>query len=326
MNPHPTYYAVDVNDRGTVLFGGYEEFPDSGVTRDRFSFWRRGVLTSLPELNFPGAVRPFGIGANDEVFGELQNDGVQGQRGFIRWADGGVQLFIARDDAGNYLPQAIVALNRHGEFIRERRGGGHVFVSGSTVTDIADAPPFTHAAIRHLNDQGIAVGIAGDGNIGGGSPFAWSLDGGALRHISESCYREGGALRINNKGLILMSCACGGRYRGDPLLYDINDGSVRNLGGLFALDFELKDLNDRGWVVANETFFKRAVLFRSGGQCDVGAMLPPEQEWSVESAWAINNSGLVIAGGRRPDSGYPTALLIQLDVLPDGGIDPAFAE
>ena len=330
MNPHLTYYAVDVNDRGTVLFAGYEMFPDTGVTRSRISLWRQGVLTPLPELNATGAVVPAGIGPNDEVFGEIQNDGLgDGQKGFVRWPDAGVDLFVLRNDAGWYVPQAVVAFNGRGQFVRQLYGRRQYgLVTGSAITPIPNPSPSGDLAmdVYDLSDDGVVVGgFSTRSNAGTVSPFVWSVDGGFRKDIAEQCPDRGAALRANNAGTLLMICGCQG-FAHSPLLYSLADNSVRSTAGFFLPDLLSSDLNDRGWVTATDRLDKHGVLLRNGGRCDIGEMLPRDDEWIVEGAWAINNSGLMLAGGRKPDAGYPTALIVQLDVLPDGGIDPAFAQ
>jgi hypothetical protein len=310
-----------VNDRGTVLFRGVEWSDDAGRGLERVSLWRNGVLTPLPELNALDFVVPLGLGPNDEVFGRIEGNE---WKGFVRWADGGVEVFVGTKDGTIYEPKDVVAMNAHGDFIRRRYGAEFDLVTASGVHPIPNPLPGVGMGVLDLNNEGIVVGYYGGTDGAAESPFVWSLDGGFRSDIAEGCYEQGGGgIRVSNSGTILMTCACP-QLNGDPLLYSLSDGSVRALGGLFLPNLWIADLNDRGWVSANETSYTGARLLRNGGRCDVQKMLPPEDEWFIEGVGALNNTGLLLAMGRKPDAGeihmYP--LILQLDVHLDGGIEP----
>lgn len=316
----PTMAAVDVNDRGTVLFFGEGWDEPNQKPHPIVSLWRDGTLTRLRELEFDDLLVPLKLGPNDEVGGRIEGEE---RRAFLRWPDGGVQIFEDLLPDGYHLPIEVVDINRHGQVLLRWAGGIKIW-SSSEVIDVPLPPGASDKGFDAfgINDYSVVVGRFG-GADGGVGALVWSPDAGFIDAAGD-CVGEGSSTwGISNRGTVGYFCSCEG-LNNEPLLYRISDGQLFNLGGVWFRSVFPYDINSLDWVVATETPVgrTRGVLMRNGGRCVLEKMLPADAGWFIDSAYALNNTGLVLVGARRWDAGAPYAFpaIMQLDVGDDAGV------
>lgn len=296
-----TGFPVDVNDRGTALFFGAEWLENQQRLENRNVVWRDGGVERLPELEQYEHARALALGQNDEVVGRIEGND---RAGFIRWPDGGVQL----------LGYQVYDVNRRGELLVLGNGRWELWSEGEVFEVPIPGVELGGAEALRLNDRGQVVGVVpyADRRYGG---FVWSRASGFvdLGHLCVGGFSR--AVDISDEGTVLLECSCPSGPGGPVLVQE--DGGMRRLAGFGLPTVFVTDMNERDWVVGDESIgnrFGRAVLIRNGGRCVLEKMLPPDSGWLVDQAMAVSNTGLVLGVARPPGETYGVSVLLRVNV------------
>jgi uncharacterized membrane protein len=297
FGPFDRIQLYDINDAGSIV-GIY--LPE-GATFFRGFVWRDGVLTDVG--TFGDATLTSGLSPSGVVVGYSRSGST-----FLPfyWRNGVMKPLTMPVDAN------------HGSAIG-------VNASGLVVGDVVDATGYQfpvmwrHSVLTDLNGytpQTMSPGQASRVNARGQIVGTTFTPDGQVAVLWEKGKRVelpglGGPLTwaaaINDAGQIVGGASLpGGSKPYHPVLWD-RDGTVHDLGSPNAVlsTAAAIDINNRGQVLVRPGGF----LWENNAWTDLNTLLPPDSGWTIVDVFAINNSGDIVAEGRR--GGEQRAILMK---------------
>ncbi len=201
----------------------------------------------------------------------------------------------------------------------------HAFLwSNGNLLDVGALTGATWSSAYGINSSGQAVGTS----MNGGTSSAFVATGSTVNNVAGSL---GGAssfgMAINNNGVVVGSAQNAQGYLN--AFESINQGMM-NLGTLGGSQSYAYGINDAGTVVGYSSLAgdqtTHAFAYLGGVLIDLNTLLPASSGWTLDAAYAINNSGDIAGIGTFNNQLYAIELLpgqlsgpaaLALDV-PDG--------
>jgi probable HAF family extracellular repeat protein len=304
-----------INDAGQVVG---RSFTSTGVSRA--FLWEGHSMTDLNSL-IPadsGWVLEVATGINQ--VGQIVGLGTFGgtQRAFL-WQNGQVTDLGALGG----LSSRAFAINNLGDVVGcyaiGSNGAEHAFVwRKGTMTDLNSLIPTDSGWVLEcaaaINDAGQIVGVS---TVGQRRAFVWQdgqvTDLGTWRYWNGASDSRG----INNIGQV-VGAAVDFVFQspegegGDPIVFEVwraflwQSGTISDLGMLgmsLTAGAIATAINDTGYVVGfsfvpDDPSSIRAFLWTSvGGMADLNNLIPPNEGWHLEGAYAINQAGQIVGTG-----------------------------
>jgi probable HAF family extracellular repeat protein len=293
-----------------------------GDAAPRAVLWDHGTLVEIGSLGGPGSL-PFGLSSRGEVVGasetpEVYEDDQHVTRPFL-WANGKMRDL---GTLGGSLGGAA-AVNDGGVIV----GACQPADSDPRIGRVPyHACLWERGAIRDLgnlggpdvfandvNEKGWVVGNSNTGTtLGPGRGFedhAFLHDGKMMRDLGTLGGPASLAYSINESGDVVgFSTLREHLPRGEAILHGFlwRGGTLRDLGTLGGPFSEALDINNRDQIVGwshrrrpDGTFDQRAALWNREGLLDLNDAVPPSRGWVLREAWAIDDSGRILANAER---------------------------
>lgn len=299
-NPHGGSLGQALNERGEVaalwLTGGGESRAVLYKAGHRIDLARRaGLADESSEAR--------GLNDHGTVVGEIRLDGRD-----LPFVDqhGAMQLLPVPDGLGG----AAQAINSHGDVLA-------VWTDAALATStavlyhqgVAQVLPHLRQAVssypRALNQHGVAVGmsrLASDDSM----PVMW--DHGRVHRLGHGLF--GQAEGLNDAGDVVG--VAGPRKALQHAMLWRNGQSI-DLDPSPAAYSEAHAINNRGQIVGQRSLSARygPFLWEQGQMRWLDDLIVPEQQglWQLYDAHDINDAGLILAWGYRPDEGVQALLL-----------------
>jgi probable HAF family extracellular repeat protein len=203
-------------------------------------------------------------------------------------------------------------------------GASRAFVySGGVLKELGTLGGSTSTA-SDINDSGVVVGFArnanGQGGIGTTHPYAYS--NGVMTDLGLMGGDEGGATAINNAGDIVGTIQTGNGLGKNAFLY--SDGVMHDIGSLGGVYSIASDINALGQIVGRTTVtqdpipnFFRAYLYENGKMQDLNSMVSGIDGWNLDGAYAINDSGQILAFACPSGAPCRSVLLNPISAVPE---------
>ena len=171
----------------------------------------------------------------------------------------------------------------------------HAFLySGGNMTDLGTLPGGWVSKAHHINNNGQVVGFADTPDY---SNHAFRYSGGIMIDLGTLGGSNSRAYSINDNGQVAGEAITSSFWR-HPFLYTA--GSMNDLGALDDryLSGEALGINNSGQLVgyAYTGVEDRAFLYTDGGMTNLNRLIPAPG-WTLERAYAINDSGQIVANG-----------------------------
>lgn len=187
-----------------------------------------------------------------------------------------------------------------------------------TVVDLGLLPGANEAYAYGMNGSGQVVGTCWVGNAA--RACFWDAVNdvrdlptlGGRASWAEDVNDAGRAVGWSDTNLIMP-------YHRRAVLWD--QGVITNLGTLHGGDSQAQGINNKGTIVgygAGATY-PRAFVWESGVMRDIEALLPPNSDWHLEFAEAINDCDHIVGAGRPPGTTNRHGFLFRRGQVTDLG-------
>lgn len=299
--------ASGINDSGQVV--------GIALRADNSSYGFIYANGSMTDLGLPGNYTiTRGINNAGQSVGYYGGYGgiTSPQRAFLY--SNGTAVDIGSLGGGDSLANDI---NEHGQVV----GGSnsHAFLySNGTMTNLGDLGGGESGATA-INDAGV---IVGQSFTKSGEYHAVIYSNGAIQDIGTLGGRLAAALDLNEKGQIVGYSNTLTDSANHAFLYD--NGAMMDLGTLGGASSYASAINEKGEIVGYGQIFDEnnprysdfhAFIYKGGSLLDLNTLIDPDLGWILDTATGINESGQIIAHGRRSD-GYTGAVLLTPSAVP----------
>lgn len=283
-------YARDINNHGQVV--GYAT---NAQGQNRAFVWQDDVMRDLGTSSGQTYSAAFGINDSGVTVG------ISG--GGVRWTPAGmIQELASSSEAWG--------INNGGDIAgRSTTLRASIWNEAGWMRDLGTLPGGRYSFARAINNNRWVVGMSTrDPDSFSYWAFVWDETKG-IRRLSDSQYQDQ-VFDINDDGVAAGSVRRVGydyAVLDYAVLFDAFSGQIIDIGGPSnSIAF---GLNNHGYVVG--TARGRAFLWqRDIGMVDLNARLDkPRMDWTLGSAWAVNDHGQIVGGGTNPD-GRPEAFLL----------------
>lgn len=293
-----------------------------------------GPLFSLTDLGAPpgGALSLTGFSPTGAATGWV--DASNGQRQAVLWQNGSwttltggnAQAFSAAGDLivgvstpAGQAPQATAwqagtvrtlgtlggsgstatAVNERGQVVggaQTANGQNHAFLSNNGgLTDLGVLAGGTWSTAYGINQRGQVVGTA-DGAPGQFRAFLWTPEAGT-RSLGTLGGRNSYATGINDAGAVI---GVSQNTLGFLHAFLWEDGRTRDLGTLGGTTSYAHGINRNGSIAGSSSLADgatHAFLYANGILLDLNLLVPDRAGWTLTDAFAINDSGSILAMG-----------------------------
>jgi probable HAF family extracellular repeat protein len=152
-----------------------------------------------------------------------------------------------------------------------------------------------------------AFGINDQGQVVGSSGRAFLYSNGVMNDISPFGSLASYARGINNQGQVVGEYLIADHSSFHAFVY--TGGTFTDIGSADSPETVAYDINDRGqvvgatWVSRDDScrdcneYEPHAFVYENGAMTDLNSLLPPNSEWKLLQAFAINNKGRIVGYG-----------------------------
>jgi probable HAF family extracellular repeat protein len=301
---YPT--AVGISGNSQAVFGGASQI----------FVYSNGTVSAL---GIDGTA--YAINNSGQVVGNLGPSNVASL-----YSNGTVQLLGLSAGAAAYGINDTGQITGETSFTNNSNGYPSAFLYGNGPTTnignlCCNAPGSTGGSNGYaINASGQVTGVGIYSNWPTGTPagsaFAFLYSNGAMTNLGTLGGMASFGQGISNNGLVTGSSLTAGNAAWHAYLY--SRGAMRDLGTLAGDDASYgQGVNDSGDVVGvsvtgNSSVF-RAFLYTNGQMLDLNTLVtssPLAKDVTLFEAYAINNSGAIVAGGYNPTAGTDAYYLL----------------
>jgi probable HAF family extracellular repeat protein len=286
------------------------------------SIWMNGTMSTYGTLGGTGSFFS-GISSAGVLTGASDTAGNIATRAFVY--ENGVMRDVGATARGTTLG---VAINSSGQVAGWGEigpaGESRAFVYSDGVLKQLGTLGGSTSTASDINDSGVVVGFArdanGQGGVGAVHPYAYS--NGVMTDLGLMGGDEGGATAINNAGDIVGTIQTGNGLGKNAFLY--SGGVMHDIGSLGGVYSIASDINALGQIVGRTTVtqdpipnFFRAYLYEDGKMQDLNSMVSGIDGWNLDGAFAINDSGQILAFACPSGAPCRSVLLNPISAVPE---------
>jgi probable HAF family extracellular repeat protein len=298
----PTSMAFGINDAGQVV--GSADVPGG---RNQHAFvYGGGRMTDLGTFGAESSYA-YGINSSGQIAGAYGTMGLQNVFVYSggKLTDLGTLGDFVGDTRINDAGQVAATLKDPSTTLH------HAYLfSGGKKTDLGATVGWNEAWVQGINSSGQVVGFHSQPGSLGNRAFLYS--GGKMIELGTPGGGNSTANGINNAGQVVGAGPTSSDSNGwHAFLY--SGGKMIDLGTLGGGGSTANGINEAGKVVGSSAVSKantfHAFLYSGGKMTDLNSLISPDSHWTLLSATAINNKGLIIGYGYNPNGDMHAFLL-----------------